>query len=233
MLEVTKKIFNRVKQYKTTIANKFILSKKDYKLIQKPTSEDKEIEIHLSEYSSLRKEIEYYSQRIDRIVGIYITVIFGIVGYLIRPETNFNIDNYLNNMESKPVFIAFLLFIPILNSLLIIRVGSFFCGILAITQYVHYQLRPRLNMLLGVNVLSWDDEPRMNAKYKWISLRSTSQIFFFGISEAISIQILVITIYLISLNYYLFILYIIAWLCVIVSVISSFIIADVGRNFHK
>ncbi len=194
---------------------------------------DKEIEVHLAEYQALRSEIDHYSQRIDKMSGIYITVMFGIAGYLIRPDSTFDIQLYLKRIESTPILTALFIFISILNSLLLIRMGSFFLGILAIAQYIHYKIRPRLNMLLSVSVLHWDEKPSIEAKRDWITLRSASQIFFIVIAETISIVILGTTIYAISFGFVLGILYVIACGCMLLSVISLLKVGKAGRNFHQ
>ena len=189
--------------------------------MHKPTAVEKEIEVHLAEYQALRSEIELYSQRIDKTAGLYITAMFGIVGYLLRPDSTLDLQQYLRRIESTPVLTALFMLIPILNSLLLVRIGSFFLGILAIAQYIQYKIKPRLTTLLGSTVLCWDDEPSLDAKRKWIPLRSAGQMFFVIIVETISIVFLGATTYAISSGFVLGALYIIACSCVMVSYIQA------------
>ncbi|MBI4824304.1 MAG: hypothetical protein HY805_08785 [Nitrospirae bacterium] len=209
------------------------LNNKSDSAVHTPISVDKEIGVHLAEYQALRSEIELYSQRIDKTAGLYITAMFGIIGYLLRPDSTFDLQQYLRHIESTPVLTALFMFIPILNSLLLLRIGSFFLGILAIAQYIQYEIKPRLTALLGSTVLYWDDEPSLDAKRKWILLRSAGQMFFVIIVETTSIVFLGATTYAISSGFVLGVLYIIACGCVMVSVISLIKVARAGQNFHR
>ena len=139
---------------------------------------EREVQIHLAEFQALRDEVDHYSQRIDRMSGIYLTALFGIAGYLLRPESQFDIDAYIQTVQDSPSLTILFIFLAVLNSVLLIRIGSFFSGLLAIAQYVHYVIRPRLTALVGQEVIRWDEAPRLSAKKIWIPLRSLGQGLF-------------------------------------------------------
>ena len=201
-------------------------------------ADESEIQIHLAEYKILRDEVDQYSQRIDKMSGIYLTALFGLVGYLLQPASILQvasqnpIGDYLKKIESSDILTSLLIFLPILNSVLLIRIMSFYTGLLAIAQYVHYVIRPRLAVLVGHDVIRWDETSRLTAKKIWIPLRSLGQGLFIVISEAISIAVLVHTIYVFKMSWPVIALYAISWLFLIASGGALVAAWKAGLTFH-
>ncbi|MCG8355381.1 MAG: hypothetical protein MI920_07410, partial [Kiloniellales bacterium] len=180
----------------------------------------KEVDIHLAEYQALRAEADHYSQRIDRMSGVYLTAMFGIAGYLLRPESQFDIDAYLKAVQESATLTALCIFLAVLNSVLLIRIGSFFSGLLAITQYVHYVIRPRLIDAVEKDVLRWDEAPRLSAKRIWIPLRSMGQSLFVILAESISVTVMISSLHVFSMHWLMIALYFAAWVFLLASVAS-------------
>ncbi|WP_375550867.1 hypothetical protein [Rhodophyticola porphyridii] len=122
------------------------------------------IEAHIAEYQALRTEADQYSQRIDRIVGVYLTALFAIAGFTLRPDADFDFSEYIASVQSSNSQMALLVFATILNSALIVRIVSFFLGVLAITQYTNSFLRHRISELVGQDAIRWDGGPAFSAK---------------------------------------------------------------------
>ncbi|MEQ8354650.1 MAG: hypothetical protein RH942_03865 [Kiloniellaceae bacterium] len=194
---------------------------------------DDEVQVHLAEYRALREEAGHYSQRIDRMSGVYLTALFGIAGYLLRPDSGFDLDSYMASVQESKSLTLLFLFLTILNSVLLLRIGSFFSGLLAITQYVHYVVRPRLSSILNQEVLKWDDAPRLSAKRIWIPLRSVGQGLFIVIAEALSFVILLNSVYVVDLGWRYLGLYAVSWALLLGSLVSLFAVALAGAWFHQ
>lgn len=194
---------------------------------------EREVQIHLAEFQALRDEVDHYSQRIDRMSGIYLTALFGIAGYLLRPESQFDIDAYIQTVQDSPSLTILFIFLAVLNSVLLIRIGSFFSGLLAIAQYVHYVIRPRLTALVGQEVIRWDEAPRLSAKKIWIPLRSLGQGLFIIIAEAISVVILVSSSHVLDMAWPFVGLYGVAWICFLLSTGALIAVGLAGIRFHQ
>ena len=78
-----------------------------------PAVAGKEVDIHLAEYKALRDEINHYSQRIDKMSGIYFTALLAIVGYFIRPGSTLDLQKYLEHIESTTILTVLAIFISI------------------------------------------------------------------------------------------------------------------------
>lgn len=192
-----------------------------------------EAQIHLAEYQALRNESDHYSQRIDKMSGLYLTALFGIAGYLLRPDSKFDIDSYISAVEASASLTTLFISLTILNSVLLIRIVSFFSGVLAITQYCHYVIRPRLIALVGHEVLSWDDSPRMSAKKTWLPLRSLGQLLFIIVAKSVSIALLISSRHALSMEWPFLLLYAVAWILLIVSLGSLIAVGLAGSRFHQ
>lgn len=191
-----------------------------------------EIQAHLAEYQALRSEVDHYSQRIDRMSGVYLTALFGIAGYLLRPDSKFDADAYLMSITQSESLTALIIFLTILNSTLMIRIGSFFSGLLAISQYVYYDIRPKITEAVGQSVLEWDGAPSLSAKKIWIPLRSIAQGMFAVIAEVLSFLILLNTFHVFDMSWPTIALYVAGWIFFLASTISLIAVARAGSLFH-
>jgi len=149
------------------------------------------VPVILAEYQSLRAEVDHYSQRIDRITGVYITALFAVVGFMLRPDLSFAPRAYFDGILLSRGLTVLLLCIPVLNSVLLIRSGSFYLALLSIAQYTHYEIRPKISACVGVDCLNWDRDPVFHAKRHWIPLRGLGQTLFSFLAEGLSLGILV------------------------------------------
>lgn len=192
-----------------------------------------EVDVHLAEYCALRTEIDHYSQRIDRISAVYITAMFAIVGYLVRPDSQFDWALYIEMVQKSTALTSLLLFIPILNSILLIRIGSFFLGVLALSQYTCYTLGPRMTKIIGAEVLRWDGSESPGVKKNWIPIRSLGQILFAIAAESFSVIVLIITFYALTAGLLIGALYILSWIFVLISLYSLMVVARSGNDFHS
>lgn len=193
---------------------------------------EKEVQIHLAEYQALRGEADHYSQRIDRMSAVYLTALFGIAGYLLRPDSQFDIDAYLQTVRASQSLTTFYIVLAVLNSVLLIRIASFFSGLLAITQYVHYVIRPRLTDLAGQEVLRWDETPKLSAKKIWIPLRSLGQGLFIIIAQGVSVVILLSASHVFAMAWPLVGLYALTWVFLLLSFVSLVAVGLAGSRFH-
>jgi hypothetical protein len=193
----------------------------------------KEIDVHLAEYQTLRSEVNLSNQRIDRIVGFYLTALFAIFAYFLRPESTFDIGKYLTALQANYTLTGFLLILPILNSILLMRLATFFLSILAMAKYLLYVVAPRLDVLLESNVLGWDRLHAIDAKGPWLTIRSIAQLFFFLLSEGVSFGILACMLHVFRNKPLLIALYGISCFTVLASLISASTVFYVGINFHK
>jgi hypothetical protein len=194
---------------------------------------EKEVQIHIAEYQALRQEADHYSQRIDRMAGVYLTALFGIAGYLLRPDSQFDIDAYMASVQNSKSLTTLFIFLAMLNSVLLVRIGSFFSGLLAITQYVHYVIRPRLTAIAGHEVLRWDEAPRLSAKKTWIPLRSIGQGLFVVIAQAISLVILISSFHVFDMGWLFIAFYVVGWIFLLGSIASLAAVAQAGARFHQ
>lgn len=194
---------------------------------------EREVQVHLAEYQALRGEADHYSQRIDRMSSVYLTALFGIAGYLLRPDSQFEIDAYMVSVRESRSLTTLFIFLAMLNSVLLVRIGSFFSGLLAITQYVHYVIRPRLTAIAGLEVLRWDEAPRLSAKKTWIPLRSIGQGLFIVIAEALSVVILLSSSHVFEMGWLFVALYVVGWIFLLGSTASLIAVALAGSRFHR
>ena len=149
----------------------------------------KQIDAHMAEFSALRGEISVYSQRIDRTVGIYLSALFGLFGFLIRPDSAFEFTTYLGKIRESPSLVASFLVLGILNCLLIVRIQSFYLAVLAMSQYTATYLGPTISTLLGTKAFRWDDPDLTRAKKYWVPVRGAAQTGFGALAILVSVAV--------------------------------------------
>jgi len=194
----------------------------------------KRYDAHMAEYKALRGEVVLYSQRIDRTIGIYLSVLFGLFGYLLRPDSGFEIQVYLARINEMPTQLGILLLVAILNSLVMIRIQSFYLAVLALSQYTATVLRPSVAALLNdQNVLAWDEPDIVRGKRYWLPVRSVAQVGFGLLGLAISLSVLIVTWSIAFTEIALTILALILCANLLYWTYTSTRIWIVGRNFHE
>ena len=145
----------------------------------------------MEEYKVLRAEIIAYSQRIDRTIGIYFTALFGLLGFLLRPDSDFSLGEYLEQLRSTPSSLGLFVFIGLLNALLMVRIQSFYLAVLALAQYTSIVLKPQVDALVGRDVLRWDSRNATRAKRYWLPTRGAAQGAFALVAVGASVSIAV------------------------------------------
>ncbi len=195
--------------------------------------EKQQYDAHMTEYKVLRSEITVYSQRIDRTVGIYLSALFGLFGYLLRPESQFSFSTYLADVRSSPTLSAALLIIGILNSLLVVRIQSFYLAVLAMSQYTATVTRPKIIQLLGTDLLWWDDPEVTRAKAYWLPVRTVAQSGFAVVAVAISLFILFTTYPSVVSNVWLGCLLVVKLGALVYIGFVTYRIAVAGIKFHE
>jgi len=109
----------------------------------------------------------------------------------LRPDASFDFSEYILAVKASNSQMVLLVFATILNSALIIRIVSFYLGVLAITQYTNSFLRQRISELIGDDVIRWNGGPAFSAKVVWIPLRALSQSLFILIAEFLTVFVLI------------------------------------------
>lgn len=195
--------------------------------------QDREIQIHLAEYSVLRNELQHYSQRIDQLSGLYLTALFAVTGYLLRPDSQFNADAYYVTVKASAGLSGLYIFLTILNSILLIRIVSFFSGVLALAQYTHCIVRPRLTELVGHRVMLWDEAPELRTKQAWLPIRSIAQTLFVLVAESITVLILFSLSHTLEMSWPFFASYVLAWFLFALSIGCLVMVRRSGLTFHE
>ena len=191
-----------------------------------------EFDTHLAEYSALRGEIVQYNQRIDRTVGVYLSALVGLSGYLLRPDSEFRIAEYIGNVVASQSQSNLMLILGILNSLLLLRLQSFFLAVLAMSQYTATVIRPRLVILLNTDsVLRWDEGDTVRAKKYWLPSRSVSQFGFGTVALLISIGAGIIGVTQAMLSVFTLGLLLVLLAFIAYSIFTSIRIVQAGINF--
>lgn len=193
----------------------------------------KAVDVHLAEYQALRTESDHYSQRIDRVIGVYLTALFAVAGYVLRPDGEFRLEVYISGVQASTSAMTLFVFLTILNSALIVRVVTFFMAVLSITQYTYYFTRIRLTDLLNEKVLKWDESPQFSTKKVWVPWRTIGQATFFIIAEFLSIFILWNTSKLLCKSWFSVIFYLAGLGFLLLSVASVIAVISAGRRYHK
>lgn len=195
--------------------------------------EKQQYNAYMEEYKALRGEITSYSQRIDRTVGVYFSALFGVFGFLLRPDSEFAFAPYIERLHSSISLLGLLLFIAVLNCLLLIRIQSFYLAVLAMSQYTSSVLRPQVSKLLSASVLAWDEPHATRAKQYWLPVRTTAQGSFALVAMAASILVAVESYSVAISNSWLLtllvvLLMLLAYVC---HVFAKILVA--GRQFHE
>ena len=191
-------------------------------------------ETHMAEYKVLRSEVTLYSQRIDRTVGIYLSALFGLSGYLLRPESQFSVGEYLRDIQTSPTLSGVFLVIGILNCLLIIRIQSFYLAVLAMSQYTATVIKPRISALLqNEDLMNWDDPEIVRGKRYWLPARSAAQAGFGVIAISISVLAVFVTYRQATSDAWLLVLFLIIVALLFYCLYTLVRIWIVGRNFHE
>lgn len=154
---------------------------------------ERTLDIHLAEFSALRSEANYYSQRIDRITGLYLTALFAVSGFLLRPDSDFDIEEYIANIRSSDSLMVIVLLFVVLNSALLGRLVSFYCALLSIAQYTEYFIGRKIRDQYDSEALLWDNkEAAYSSKKVWVTVRSVTQMLFLAIALSVSVSILIL-----------------------------------------
>ena len=192
----------------------------------------KEFDTHLAEYSALRGEITQYNQRIDRTVGVYLSALVGLAGYLLRPESTFDLHKYVDSIATSPSQASLMLILGILNGLLFLRLQSFFLAVLAMSQYTATVIGPRCSALLGSDyILRWDSADVVRAKKYWIPSRSVSQFGFGAVAISLSFGAMVLGLSQATQSIIVAALLITLIVLLIYSLYTTWRIVDVSENF--
>lgn len=196
-------------------------------------SEKQQYDAYMSEYKVLRGEITVYSQRIDRTVGIYLSALFGLFGFLLRPDSSFSLPQYLTNIQSSTTLVGVFLIIGVLNCLLVVRIQSFYLAVLAMSQYTATIITPKVSQLLGIAVLNWDEPDVTRAKKYWLPVRSVAQGGFGLLAIAVSLFIAIATFSSVTSSFWLTLLYVLLWVSITYVCFVLYRIVLAGRNFHE
>jgi hypothetical protein len=196
------------------------------------TEQLREIDIHLAEYQALRSEMVYYIQRIDQTATFYITALFGILAFCLRPGSQFD-SSYLARIVANPPLTALALLVPILNSLLLVRIGFLFLTMLTIAKYLNAVVTPRLSALIRSPVLCWDRADVTNGKKPMLLLRSISQYQSAALAEGISLYVLLVFRHGVNGRASLVVLYLLGWLGLLLSLTVFGLVLYAGRKFHS
>jgi hypothetical protein len=195
------------------------------------TEQNREIDVQLAEYKVLRSEIVYYIQRMDQTVTLYITAVFGLLAFCLRPGSHFDAE-YMEYIKANPPLIALVLLIPILNSILLTRIAFLFVTMLTLARYVNAVITPRLSALIRYPVLCWDRADLGDGKGRMTFLRSLAQWQSAALAEGISMSILLTIRSSVGCNVVLILLYIIGWLGLFSSIAAFVVAIRSGRQFH-
>lgn len=154
------------------------------------TNNSKRIDVLLQNSKIFADAVSQWTQRIDRIRGIYLTVLFGFVGYLLSP-TSKPLKDIISIIKTDNTQIFLILLLPILNSLLLIYIVSYMHYIYAAAKYNSYYIGKLISMETGLEILPFDDwETIVGDKETWVTTRSIVGILMFLIATGISFFIL-------------------------------------------
>ncbi|MDP2753684.1 MAG: hypothetical protein Q8P40_04755 [Nitrospirota bacterium] len=202
----------------------------------------KEIEIHLKEYEALHSEIELYTQRIDRYIGIYQVGLFAIIAVFLRPGADICLRKWLDGIHKDPYLTGLALLVPILNSLLQMYLLKCMLIILALARYTTYIIGGKLSSLVGADVLLWgkrlwDGKKEDIIKQTWLTTRRWVHRVYYVITSLLSFCILYWLgdhdIILLKRGVFLFLLYIGGVFSVLLSICYSIKYISVAKKFHE
>lgn len=146
------------------------------------------MDVHLHEYTALSTAIADATKRIETIRGLYVAAAFATIAAAAGKQAGY-IPVLISQLRSDQYLLACVLFVPLLNSLLLIYVASLMHFILAAAKYNTYSLRPCIEKQVNGQALHFDIWSS-NDKRAWLFLRSAVGVLFYGLSTCISIAIL-------------------------------------------
>lgn len=178
--------------------------------------------------------VSQWTQRIDKIRGVYLTVLFGLVGFLLSPSGK-PLKDIILSIKADNTQIFLILLLPILNSLLLIYIVSYMHFIYSAAKYNTYYIGNLISTEIGIEILPFDDwKTVVGDKKAWVTTRSIVGIMMFVIATGISIFIL----YTFSSagrpsNGFLnFITFLFSLTAVSLSVIVGLVNYHVGQRYH-
>lgn len=192
--------------------------------------EKKQVDVHLKEYEILRNEIPKKEQRIQTVISLYIAAILGVAAYILKG----GFEEILKNIEKSNFLIGIVLFIPIINSILLIYSISFMYVISAQAKYTTYVIGKELSDMLKKEMLRWD---KWDSKEKraWLRARSICGVFVFIFLNLLSFGVLYHyqLIFLVKRSYILFSIWIIACIVFLYCIYSGIEFFKISKKFHE
>lgn len=193
----------------------------------------KRIDVLMQSSKVFADAVSQWTQRIDRIRGVYITVLFGLVGFSLKYEKP--LIDIIVSIRTDSTKVMLILLLPVLNSLLLIYTVSYMHFIYAAAKYNSYYLGNLISKETGLKIIPFDDwETVVGDKEAWVTTRSIVGSMMFAIATGISLFIL----YTFAAagqpkNGFLpFVLFLISLGTVSLSIIVGFINYYIGRRYH-
>jgi hypothetical protein len=156
-----------------------------------------------------------------------------LFGFLARPDSNFDLFSYANEVTGSESRALIWCSIAIVNSTIMIRVSSLYFAILAIAQYTHFFIGRRLPALVGGDVAYWDGPNSFGLKKSWLLMRGISQTAFMVLASSTSVGILVLMSRAFSISVLVASAYAIAVSFSVVAVLSAIYVPLAGRKFQE
>jgi len=192
--------------------------------------EKRQIDVLLKEYEVLRGEIPKKELRIQTVISLYIAVLLGIAGYIIKE----GIGEVLRNIDKSNFSIGIMLFIPIINSIFLIYSISFMYVITAQAKYTTYVIGKEVSNILNMKLLGWD-KWNSHEKRAWWRARSICGVLVFILINLISFAILYNypLIFLIKRDFILFCIWISSCIVFIYCIYSGIEFLRISKKFHE
>lgn len=192
--------------------------------------ERKQIDVNLKEYEILRNEMPKKEQRIQTIISLYVVAILGVAAYILKED----FVKILGNIDKSNFLIGIVLFIPIVNSILLIYSISFMYVINAQAKYTTYVIGKDISNILKKEMLGWD---KWDSKEKraWLRARNICGVLVFIFLNLMSIGILYYyhLILLLKKSYVLFSIWIIACIVFIYCIYNGFEFLKISKKYHE
>lgn len=154
------------------------------------TIKAKRIEALLLHSKILSGAIGQWTDRIDKIRGIYLTALFGLVGFLLAPNTD-TLSEIVRTIKQDETQISLILILPILNSILLIYTISYMHFILSAAKYNSYYILKLIQEEVEQSVVPFDDwDTSVGDKEAWVTTRSLVGILMFIVATIASLYIL-------------------------------------------
>ena len=134
--------------------------------------------------------VSEWTQRIDKIRGVYLTALFGLIGLLLSPNVK-PLKDILADIRADNTQMFLVLLLPILNSLLLVYVTSYMHFIYAAAKYNSYYLGSLVTEEIGRKIVPFDDwETTVGDKEAWVTTRSIVGFTTFALASMISVAVL-------------------------------------------